>query len=151
MVNVIAPIFTSPEGMFLQTSYHPLRLAVEKSGPIALDAHVECPTYAADYLGLPAVPYLDVLATLDESAGKLFVSLVNLSKDQSQPVDIRLHDAGLAPTGAVHLVTGRAPETVNDFGRDRVGVRSDALSRLSASFTYKLPPLAHAVLELDLR
>ena len=29
LVNVIAPIFTSPEGLFLQTIYHPLRLYAE--------------------------------------------------------------------------------------------------------------------------
>src|SRR5207244_11003813 len=29
LVNVIAPIFTSPRGLFLQTIYHPLRLYVE--------------------------------------------------------------------------------------------------------------------------
>ncbi|UCC68688.1 MAG: alpha-N-arabinofuranosidase, partial [Armatimonadota bacterium] len=151
MVNVIAPIFTSPEGMFLQTIYHPLRLAAEKSGPIALDAHVECDTYPADYTGVPQAPYLDVLATFDESAKKLFLSLVNASKDDSLKVDIRLQDANLAPSGTAHLVAGSAPDIVNDFGKERIAVRSKAFSNASASFTYKLPPLAHAVLELELQ
>ena len=43
MVNVIAPIFTSPEGMFLQTIYHPLRLYAEHTQPVALDTWVEAP------------------------------------------------------------------------------------------------------------
>jgi alpha-N-arabinofuranosidase len=151
MVNVIAPIFTSPKGMFLQTIYHPLRLAVEKSGPIALDTHVECDTYPADYLGLSAVPYLDALATFDQSSKKLFVSLVNLSKDQAQKIDLRMHDFGVAAEGLAHVVTGEAPEVVNDFGREPVAVRSQPLTGLSPSFTYELPPLTHAVLELQVR
>jgi alpha-N-arabinofuranosidase len=151
MVNVIAPIYTSPEGMFLQTIYYPLRLAAEKSGPIALDAHVECDTYSADYTGVPEVPYLDVLATLDESAKKLFVSLTNLSKDDAQKVDIRLQEGDLAPSGTAHIVTGEAPEAVNDFDKEAVTCRAEPLSGASAAFTYTLPPLTHAVLELDLR
>jgi len=151
MVNVIAPIFTSPEGMFLQTIYHPLRLAVEKSGPIALHAYVDCDTYSAEYVGLPAVGYLDAHASFDESTKKLFVSLVNLGKDDAQKVEIRLHDADLAPEGQAHIVTGEAPDVVNDFGKERVSVRSQPISDVSAAFTYKLPPHAQAVLELDVR
>jgi len=151
MVNVIAPIFTSPEGMFLQTIYHPLRLAVEKTGPLALDAYVACDTYPAHYCGVPAVPYLDVLATFDQSARKLFISLVNLSKEEAQKVDICLQDAGVASAGAAHVITGAAPEVMNDFGEERVTCRSDPLSDLGPAFTYTLAPLAHAVLELEVR
>jgi len=150
MVNVIAPIFTSPEGMFLQTIYHPLRLAVEKSGPVALEAHVECDTYAADYLRLPEVPYLDVLASVDESAKKLFVSLVNLSAQESQAVDIVMQSGDLGSSGRAHVIAGEAPEVVNDFGKERVGCRTEELADVSACFTYTLPPLAHAVLELEI-
>ena len=151
MVNVIAPIFTGPKGMFLQTIYHPLRLAAEKSGPIALDAHVECDTYSAEYSGLSAVPYLDVLATLDESAKKLFVSLVNLSKTEAQKVDLRVQGGDLARDGVAHIVTGESPEATNDFGKQRVSCRPRRVTGLGAAFSYKLPPLAHVVLELEVR
>ena len=40
MVNVIAPIVTSPEGMFRQTIFHPLRLFAEHTGDMALDCLV---------------------------------------------------------------------------------------------------------------
>jgi len=150
MVNVIAPIFTSPEGIFLQTIYHPLRLAVEKSGSVALDAHVGCATYSAEYAGIAAVPYLDALATLDEGAGKLFLSLVNLSKDERQEVEIVLQD-GEVSSGVAHVVTGEGPEAVNDFGKERVTCRTHVLEAVGARFTYRMPPLTHAVVELELR
>jgi len=38
---IIAPIFTSPDAMFLQTIYWPLHVAANYSGDIALDAFVE--------------------------------------------------------------------------------------------------------------
>jgi hypothetical protein len=42
LVNVIAPIFTRPDGLFLQTIYHPLRLYAEHLREVALDVAVEC-------------------------------------------------------------------------------------------------------------
>ena len=48
MVNAIAPIFTNPDGLFLQTIYHPLRLYAEHAQAIALDPAVICETYALE-------------------------------------------------------------------------------------------------------
>ena len=45
LVNAIAPIFTSPQGLFLQTIYHPLRLYAEHMGEVALDVHVDGPRH----------------------------------------------------------------------------------------------------------
>ena len=45
LVNAIAPIFTSREGLFLQTIYHPLRLYAEHTLAVALDVHVDGETY----------------------------------------------------------------------------------------------------------
>src|SRR5262249_60731450 len=45
LVNAIAPIFTSPKGLFLQTIYHPLRLFAEHTQEVALDVQVEGETY----------------------------------------------------------------------------------------------------------
>jgi len=150
MVNVIAPILTTREGMLLQTIYHPLRLGAEKSGEVALDAFVERDGYEAAYAGVARVPYLDVLATLDEKGKRVFVSLVNLSKEEGQEVSIRVDGAQVGPEGQAHVVTGEGPEVTNDFGREAVTVCSQGLSGLGTEFTYELPRLAHAVLELEL-
>src|SRR5262249_51371547 len=45
LVNAIAPIFTSKQGLFLQTIYHPLRLYAEHTRTHALDVHVDGPVY----------------------------------------------------------------------------------------------------------
>lgn len=150
MVNVIAPIVTSPEGMFLQTIYHPLRLAAESTGSVALDAYVECDTYAADYAGIPAVPYLDVLASLEEEKQQAYLSLVNLSKEESQQIDIVLQEGEAAAIRA-HVVSGEAPEVVNDFGVERVSCRTEPVKGADSRFRYTLPALSHAVLEIALR
>src|SRR5215469_11807673 len=45
MVNVIAPIMTRPDGLFLRTIYHPLYLYATLTGEIALDVYVDCELY----------------------------------------------------------------------------------------------------------
>ena len=47
LVNVIAPIVTSPDGLFLQTIYHPLRLFADHLGEQALDVFTSCDTARA--------------------------------------------------------------------------------------------------------
>src|SRR4051794_31802284 len=60
LVNVIAPIFTSKDSLFLQTIYYPLQLFATNCHGNALDLLVEAPTYNSKKVG--SVPYLDVSA-----------------------------------------------------------------------------------------
>jgi len=47
LVNVIAPIFTSETGLFLQTIYYPLQLFASNSFGTALELFVDAPTYSS--------------------------------------------------------------------------------------------------------
>jgi len=159
MVNVIAPIMTSPEGLFRQTIYYPLRLAAEKSGPIALDAWVGCDSYQARQgrsgggqaacAEAAEAPYLDCLASFDQSTRKLFISLVNAYKDQTQEVAISIQDADVRPNGVAHVITGEAPDVTNSFGKEVVQTQQHPISNAGWEFTYPLAPMAHTVLELE--
>ena len=62
LVNVIAPIFASADGLFLQTIYYPLQLFATHCHGTALDLIVEGPTYATQ--NHAAVPYIDASAAL---------------------------------------------------------------------------------------
>lgn len=125
MVNVIAPIVTSPDGLFLQTIYHPLALYAEHLRDVALDVLVECdtrPVYPEEELeGRSAVnkiadmspfPYLDVCATRDLDGDRLTLCVVNRHKDQAIDAELVL-PAGM--TGRAHVVNGRDPTVVNSF------------------------------------
>jgi hypothetical protein len=65
-------------------------------------------------------------------------------------VSLRLCDADLKATGVAHLVSGDSPEASNTFGEEQVGVRSEQVTGVSASFSYHLPRHSHVVLELEL-
>src|SRR5205807_346513 len=72
LVNVIAPIFTNKEGMFLQTIYYPLQLFATNSYGRALELFVEGPSYESKRSS--TTPYLDVSAVLQN--GSLVLNVV---------------------------------------------------------------------------
>ena len=63
MVNVIAPIITNKQGLFLQPIYFPIVEYGKQRGNVALTPYVSSPTYTMN--GTP-LPYLDVSATYDD-------------------------------------------------------------------------------------
>ncbi|MFZ0215251.1 MAG: alpha-L-arabinofuranosidase C-terminal domain-containing protein, partial [Candidatus Dormiibacterota bacterium] len=87
LVNVIAPIITSPQGLFLQTIYHPLQLASTLTREVALDALVAGDTIDhADPAGAPwphrvgdlgPFPVLDVAASRDANGARTTIAIVN--------------------------------------------------------------------------
>lgn len=150
MVNVIAPIFTSDDGLFLQTIYWPLVSAVELGGPIVLDASVESDSFPAQKLLDKRVPYIDACATLDEERGRLYVSLVNFHKDEGAKLQIKL-DRKVASLKE-HLITGPRPQATNSFEEpDLVRLVSRDLSPLGdGSVIYEIPAHSASTLELIL-
>src|SRR6202040_582110 len=110
LVNAIAPIFTSKQGLFLQTIYHPLRLYAEHTRPVALDVHVDGPQYAlppereTDEAGgrvhhvSDRGPFslIDAVASCDEAGREITVARANRDRDRDQPATI----AGAGADGA---------------------------------------------------
>jgi alpha-N-arabinofuranosidase len=157
MVNVIAPIFTRPDGLYRQTIYHPFRLASEHTLEVALDAFVDVPTHTLDerpestrwphrVADLNPFPLLDVAATRDAARGRLTLSVVNRSPDEA--VTARIELLGLAPQGAVQLdVLAAEPGAVNSFeAPDAVTPRGETLPAGSDGLVHAFPPASHTML-----
>jgi alpha-L-arabinofuranosidase len=148
LVNVIAPIVTGPEGVFLQTIYHPLRLAAEHVQAIALDPLVVCETVT--HVDPPAAPWphrvgdlgpfklLDVAATRDADGRRVTLTVVNRSPDAAIAAQVDVGPPPASGEAVVQLLDGPSPDSTNSFAEpDRVGVRT------------RLVPLAGGRLELD--
>src|SRR5580700_790434 len=88
LVNVIAPIFTNENGLFLQTIYYPLQLFANNTKGKALELFVDSPTYKGKRFD--EVPYLDVSAAWDN--GTLVLNVVNRHQTESIPADLELED-----------------------------------------------------------
>jgi alpha-L-arabinofuranosidase len=97
------------------------------------------------------LPLLDVSVTLDGEKGLLYVSAVNLSREDEMSVDLRLVDAKVAPEGAHYLCTGQGPSVTNSFAEpENVTVRRQELKGLSGRCRVRLPRHSASVLELSL-
>ncbi len=76
LVNVIAPIMTVTGGpMWLQTIFYPYMYAARYGRGTALQAEVDCETYAAGEK--KAIPYVDCSAVFSEETGQLTLFIVN--------------------------------------------------------------------------
>jgi alpha-L-arabinofuranosidase len=159
LVNVIAPIVTRPDGLLLQSIYHPLRLCAELVREVALDPLVRCP--AVDHADPPEAPWphrvadlgpfplLDVAATRDEAATALTLTVVNRSADQAVRARFELGIPARAATA--HLVAGDSPEATNTFEEpDRVSVASRPLGAPGPAFELDLPPCSFTCLDVRL-
>jgi alpha-N-arabinofuranosidase len=126
LVNVIAPIVTSPEGLFLQTIYHPLRLYAEHMQEVVLNVHVESPqmdlTSENDLssLGqriarLGPFPLLDVVATTNTDCSVLTLAVINRDQEQSHTAAIRFADDTTISAGVAYEVNGPDVRSENSF------------------------------------
>jgi alpha-N-arabinofuranosidase len=151
MVNVIAPIFTSPEGLFLQTIYHPLRLYAEWTLDVALDAFVEAETYHLSSEQEARSPWqhriarlgpfglLDVACTADDAGREITLAVVNRDPERAIETTIEFVGATVQPGALVREVNGPHPEATNSFEQpETVSVAARQLdaggSRLSCAF-----------------
>src|SRR5580700_1463900 len=94
LVNVIAPIFTNDNGLFLQTIYYPLQLFATYCKGKSLDLLKDGPRYMTKRFG--DVPYLDTSAALDN--GTLILNVTNRHPSQAISADIELADKQFAGT-----------------------------------------------------
>ena len=116
LVNVIAPIFTNDEGLFLQTIYYPLQLFAKNTHGDSLRVDVEVPGYNTKQWN--DVPYLDVSGAVNGKT--LVLNVVNRHKDQAIDATIALDDKAFAGTIGVAEVNGPDIKASNDFGKSQV-------------------------------
>jgi alpha-N-arabinofuranosidase len=163
LVNVIAPIFTSPEGLFLQTIYHPLRLYAEHIQEIALDVHVESETltltaeserapYTPRFRDLGPFPLLDVSATRDASGKKLTIAVVNRDRDHAHQTSIHFADAVTIGEISAYEVNADALSTTNSFALpDAVTVQERQITVPDGALTYAFPAHSLTLLSIHIR
>jgi alpha-N-arabinofuranosidase len=161
LVNVIAPIVTSPDGMFLQSIYHPFRLMATASHELAVRTFVDSGTHAhTDPQGerwtyrvadLGPFQLLDVAASRDAESRQLTISVVNRDPERELATRIRLGDAAATGTMTVHEVNGSGPEAANSFARPQdVSVNTSKHEVGGEHIDISFAPHSFTLLEVDL-
>lgn len=161
LVNVIAPIFTSKQGLFLQTIYYPLYLYREYMLEVALDVYADSeplpfnaktessiwPHRVADRGPFQA---LDVTATCDTAGRDLVLACVNRNKEQPIATTIQLVNTAVQADINVSEVNAPDVNAVNSFEQPgAVAIQEYTLDNGGQSFTYTFP--AHSLTVLRLR
>jgi len=151
LVNVIAPIFTRDDGLFLQTIYWPLLAASTYSGPLLVSSDTECDAFSSSRVLAGSIPYVDALATMDAERKTLYLSLVNLHQRDAAEVHLLLRDAAVVATVTAHVVAGDRPDSVNSFEEpDAVRLNTQQLAPAGGDLVWSAPPLSASVLEIPL-
>ncbi len=146
LVNVAAPIYTTPTGLLLRTIYYPLALYAKRSGPVALDVSVESPHFSTRRFA--DRPHLDVSATYDDAAHKLSLVVVNLRKEGDVVAAIQLNGTRAQPGGRAFLITGDSPDAQNTFENpNAVSTREVKFEFAGSRFEYRFP--RHSVTWLE--
>jgi alpha-N-arabinofuranosidase len=149
MVNVIAPVFTRRDGLFLQTIYHPLRLYAEHTQAIALDPLVISPPLAVEDEIADLGPFqgLDVTATRDEERHVLTLAVINRHPTDSIDTALDFGQVEGWSTRQAYEVASADPTDVNSFADPaRVSVQERSLG---GSGAYSFPPHSLTVLRLQ--
>jgi alpha-N-arabinofuranosidase len=143
LVNVIAPIFTNENGMFLQTIYYPLQLFAANTKGKALGLYVESGKYKTGRFD--DVPYLDASASFDN--GTLVMNVVNRHQDQAIETEIETQDKQFAGSVAVSEVNGPDIKAQNDFGKTVVKTTEKSATADGRKLRYSFPPHSFTMLK----
>ena len=143
LVNVIAPIFTSPTGLYLQTIYYPLALFAANSRGVALQVFVNAPTYKSK--SFDEVPYLDVSAAQDGDT--LVLNVVNRHRDDAIEADIEAQDARFSGAYEISEVNGPDIKSENNFDASPVKTIRRSVKGDGARMHVTLPPHSYTMIK----
>ena len=160
IINVIAALVTSGDGVLRQSIYYPYAWGVKYGRGNVLDLLVQSETYPierrynAAYVNGPAsrpesAPYLDVAATHEPASGNCSILLLNRDLERERDVEIRFDDLTPSRVLRAETITGPDLKAVNTFeDPERVVGRRFEVSTPSQRMTVRLPARSYTVLQL---
>ncbi len=151
LVNVIAPIFTNPQGLFLQTIYFPIAEYAKQRNNLALDVLVNSPEYKPD-AGRP-LGYLDVSATYNPKSRQIYLNVLNRSEKMDIPTRIANVEGRLSPAVAVWELYHTDLKVTHTFGADdrvRPTTRTVNVALRGNAFDYTFPKHSLTILRLTI-
>jgi alpha-L-arabinofuranosidase len=146
IVNVIAPILTTPDQLVKQTIFYPFKLYRQFAHGSALDVLVQAPLYTSNNYG--DLPLLDASASYDPESGQSAVFLVNRSLKESLPVEVVWQGKSPKLFNEVYQLGGTDPKAANTFSNPNTVVPTThpAVAVNDGIAQVTLPPLSLTVL-----
>ena len=148
LVNVIAPVFTSKDGVFYQTIYYPLELIANNCSGVALDAFVDCEKFNSRQGELP---YLDVSSSYDKDKGEVVISVVNRHKDKAIKTDIFSQTGTFDGQAVISEVNGKDLMTENSFTAQNIKTVTKKSNIKGDKFTYEFPAHSYTMIRIPIK
>jgi len=148
LVNVIAPIMTNKQGLFLQPIYFPIAEYGKQRGNVALRAWVSSPTYT---LNREQLPYLDVSSSYNAKDHVVYVNVLNRSKSQDIAARVENQQGTLSPNVDIWQMNYPDLKATHTFGDDKKVVPSTRALQavvLKSGFAYTFPAHSLTILKL---
>ena len=152
MVNVIAPIMTNKQGLFLQPTFFPIVEYGKQRGNTSLDVWVSSPTYQLQ--NRPPLRYLDVSSTYNAKERAVYVNVLNRSKDKDLSTRIEDQEGQLESEIGVWELNHadlKATHTFNDDQKVRPVSRTVSAQIQNNAFSYTFPAHSLTILRLKLK
>lgn len=152
MVNVIAPIMTNKQGLFLQTTYFPLVELGKQRGNTSLEVWSSGPTYSIEKR--PPLQYLDVSSTYDGKNRVLFINVLNRSMDRNIGAKIETQDVHIGTSVEVWEMNHADLKTTHTFGDDkkvRPTTRTITVAPAGETFAYTFPAHSLTILRAQVK
>lgn len=147
LVNVIAPIMTNENGLFLQTIYYPYSWALHYAKGNVLDVLVQAPTYEVEKMD--PVPYIDAAATVNPASGETAVFILNRDLAKPRTVEIVWEDRAPGQIANALVLTGDDLKAVNSFSAPQK-VKPQPLqkpSNASGRTTFEVPARSYTIVQ----
>ncbi|HZR66745.1 MAG TPA: alpha-N-arabinofuranosidase [Terriglobales bacterium] len=146
LVNVIAPIMTNQNGMFLQTIFYPYSWALQYANGNVLQVLVEAPTYEVPRMD--PVPYIDAAATRDQN-GQTTLFILNRDTAKARSIEVVWEDT--PPTKVVNslVLTGNDLKAENSFDAPQK-VKPQAFDKPASGkdrTTFEVPPRSYTLVQ----
>jgi alpha-N-arabinofuranosidase len=147
LVNVIAPIFTSKEGLFYQTIFYPMQLFANHCYGSSVSAFVDCPQYD---LNGQKIPYLDVSSAYNKDTKELIINVVNRDKDHSINTDILSQYGQFDGKATIYEVNGKNIKDQNSTEKQLVKTISKEINVKGDKLTYSFPAHSYTMIIVPL-
>lgn len=153
LVNVIAPIFTNKQGLFLQPIFFPIAEYGKQRNNMSLNALVTSPTYTPAP-GRKPLGYLDVSVTHNTKENALYVNVLNRSEKLDIATRLDNVEGTVQPSVGVWTMNYDDFKATHTFGADKkiVPATSTYTAKVEKNgFTYTFPKHSLTILKVKLQ
>ncbi len=146
LTMITSLVGSSPDGDYRNSLFYPFYLYSHNSHGTSLDVYTDCEKYTNEIF--KDIPYLDVTASLNDSAKMIVVNVVNRHESKVIPANILLQAGEFTGNVIVNEVNGKSVTSTNTRTEEGVGIATKEIKFKGNTLNYSFP--AHSLTQLQI-